>query len=105
MRICLSTLPVDCAERIATTLLAERLVACVNLLGPLESRYWWDGAIQTDQEIMLLLKTHDDLTTRLIERLRELHPYEVPEIVIIPVEFVSPPYLAWVDAQTLPARG
>ncbi len=92
----LSTAPVDEARALADQLLQEGLVACVNLLGPMTSRYHWQGEIQEGQEMLLLLKTRSDLRLQLRQRLAELHSYEVPEILEMAVDSGLPAYLAWV---------
>jgi periplasmic divalent cation tolerance protein len=71
------TAPPDASETIAAALVEERLAACVNSVD-CESRYWWDGEVQTDDEVILLAKTTDDRYPALVERIREIHPYDVP---------------------------
>jgi len=105
MKICLSTCPPAEADRLAEALVQERVAACVNVLGPIRSRFWWDGAMQSDQESLLIAKTSDDKVETLIARLQELHPYDMPEILAIPVETGLAGYLAWVDAETLARSG
>lgn len=93
--IVLCTVPCEKAAALADALLDERLIACANLIGPLESRYRWRGAIETGREILLLMKTRRELAARLRARIVELHEYEVPEIL----EFEAgglPAYLQWV---------
>jgi periplasmic divalent cation tolerance protein len=95
-----STMPVDKAEAIAETLVTERLAACVNLVGPVRSIYRWKGAIEKDAEQLAVIKTTRARYDALVVRLRQLHPYEVPEIVALPVEAGHAPYLDWVRAET-----
>ncbi|AVG15651.1 divalent-cation tolerance protein CutA [Pseudogulbenkiania ferrooxidans] len=85
------------AERIATTLVAEQLAACVNILSPCRSVYRWQGAVERAEEIPLLIKTRADAYPQLEARLAALHPYEVPEIVALPVAQGLPSYLTWVS--------
>lgn len=101
MRIVLSNLPPDDADRIATTLVEERLAACVNLL-PVTSVYRWEGEICRDAEVTALIKVGDDGVQALKARLLELHPYELPEIIALAIDEAGSlaAYLAWVDAQT-----
>ncbi|MEO3955347.1 divalent-cation tolerance protein CutA [Chromobacterium piscinae] len=87
----------ETAERIATTLVAEQLAACVNILGPCRSVYRWQGAVERAEEIPLLIKTRVDAYPQLEARLAALHPYEVPEIVALPVAQGLPSYLTWVS--------
>ncbi|MHA3770704.1 divalent-cation tolerance protein CutA [Verrucomicrobiota bacterium sgz303538] len=94
----------DEARRIARTLVEERLVACANLLPPIESIYRWKGEIEVSAETLVLFKTVTDNYPQLETRLRELHPYEEPEIVAIRVDTGLPSYLRWVDESCLPAR-
>lgn len=95
-----STMPAAEAERIAETLVAERLVACVNLVGPVRSIYRWEGAIQKDEEVLAVIKTTVARYAAMAARLRELHPYQVPEILALPVGAGHAPYLAWVADET-----
>ncbi|MCK6461413.1 MAG: divalent-cation tolerance protein CutA [Planctomycetes bacterium] len=99
-RVLLCTCPPDAAERIAGGLLEKRLVACVNALPGVVSRYWWKGAIQRDDETLLVMKTEASLVPEVIAALKGLHPYEVPELLALPVEAGAEPYLAWVRGET-----
>ena len=87
----------DEARRVGRTLVEERLAACANIVPAVESIYRWQGAIETSAEVMVIFKTNIDRYYRLEARLKELHSYEVPEIVAIPVRVGSLPYLRWVD--------
>ncbi|HNW78002.1 MAG TPA: divalent-cation tolerance protein CutA [Candidatus Competibacteraceae bacterium] len=88
------------AERIATCVVGERLAACVNIVPGLISIYRWQGAVQRDSELLLILKTASTLYPRLEARLRELHPYQVPEIIALPIQAGLPAYLDWIAAST-----
>jgi periplasmic divalent cation tolerance protein len=85
------------ARAVARTLVEERLVACANVMPAVESIYRWQGAIETAAEVMVVFKTNIDRYYRLEARLRELHSYEVPEIIALPVKVGFLPYLRWVD--------
>jgi periplasmic divalent cation tolerance protein len=85
------------AERIAHALVERRLAACVNVVPGVVSVYRWKGAIERDEERLLLIKTRADRFAALRDAILELHPYEVPEIVALPVGEGSPAYLAWLD--------
>jgi len=87
------------AERIAEALVAERLAACVQVLGPIASTYRWQGAIETAQEWLCLVKSRGELYGKIEEAIRRLHPYEVPEILALPVVAGSPAYLAWLNGE------
>lgn len=82
------------AERIAGVLVEERLAACVNAM-PVSSTYRWEGRLQRDAEVLLLIKTTGGAYGRTEARLRELHPYELPEVVAVPIVRGSPAYLEW----------
>ncbi len=87
------------AEAIAATLVEERLVACVTML-PVRSVYRWEGAVQHDTETVLFAKTRADLVERAMARIVELHSYEVPCVLVLPIEAGHRPYLDWVDEVT-----
>ncbi len=88
------------AERLADTLLEQRVAACVNILAPCKSVYRWKGAVQHDDEHPLLVKTTAERYPALEAAIRAAHPYELPEIIAVPIERGLPAYLAWVDAET-----
>ena len=83
----------------ARTLVDERLAACVSLLGEATSIYRWQGAVETAQEVPLLIKTTTTRWPALRDRIAALHPYEVPEILALPVTDGLPAYLAWACSQ------
>lgn len=95
----------DTAHRMAEALVGERLAACVNVLGACRSIYRWQGEIERAEEVPLLIKTTVAAWPALARRLRELHPYEVPEIVAWEPSQVAGDYLAWVAGQTVAAKG
>ncbi|MGQ9584443.1 MAG: divalent-cation tolerance protein CutA [Anaerolineae bacterium] len=86
------------AERIARTVVEERLAACVNVVPGVTSYYWWEGRVQQDAEWLLLAKTASARLEALTARVRELHSYEVPEVVALPIVGGSPGYLDWIAA-------
>jgi len=88
------------AEEIAARVVAEHLAACVNILPGVSSFYRWKGETHQSQEILLILKTSTDRLQELVDRVKELHPYEVPEVISIPVGDGYQPYLSWVLAET-----
>jgi periplasmic divalent cation tolerance protein len=103
----MSTLIVFCAcpdeavaDRIALTLVEERLAACVNRVPGVVSTYRWQGSLQSDAEVQLLIKTTRDRFDALRDRILSLHPYELPEVVAVDIALGSAPYLAWIESET-----
>ena len=90
------------AQQLADTLLRERLVACVNVVGPISSSYWWQGKIESSREILLLAKTRANLGAAVIRRVKALHSYSVPCVVAIPVRTGNPDFLRWIEQETAP---
>ena len=88
------------AERIATALVERGLAACVNVVPGVTSFYRWKGAVERDLELLLVIKTRADRFEALREALVSMHPYELPELIALPVEGGSLPYLAWLDEAT-----
>ncbi len=86
------------AERIALTLVEQRLAACVNIVAGVTSVYRWQGAVHRDAEWLLVIKSGSDRYPALETCIRELHPYEIPEIIGLPIQQGSGGYLAWLDA-------
>lgn len=101
VRVAMCTVPDEAAgERIARQLLQERLIACANLLPAVRSLYWWEGRIDDGAEMLMLMKTTVDRTEALKQRLPALHPYDVPELLFLPVADGLEPYLGWVVSET-----
>jgi periplasmic divalent cation tolerance protein len=88
------------AEKIAHALLAERLIACANLLPQMRSLYHWKGSIETADETVLILKTRAELVDQVITRTRELHSYACPCILSLPIETGNLDYLNWLKEET-----
>jgi periplasmic divalent cation tolerance protein len=84
------------AQTIAQALVDGRLAACVNILGPIESVYRWKGAVEQSQEFLMMIKTTAERFNAVRERLRELHSYEVPELIQLPIENGLAEYLTWI---------
>ncbi len=96
----LSTLPdAATAERLARQLVDERMIACANLLPDVRSVYRWSGAVRTEPEVLMLMKTVRAQLDGVIRRVAELHPYEVPEVLAFPAEAGLRAYAAWVAAE------
>ena len=88
----------EVAEKISTRLVEEHLAACVNILPPLQSLYTWQGKMNNDSEILLIVKTRASIFHELlVPAVRAIHPYQVPEIIAIPILMGSPDYLQWMD--------
>ena len=107
MRIILSNCPPDKADEIATSLVEERCAACVNVLPGVRSTYRWRGAIEREPETTLIVKTSAAGLERCVARLRRLHPYEVPEILVLSPDVAASfaPYVEWVRAETAEESG
>jgi periplasmic divalent cation tolerance protein len=88
------------AERLARLLIEKRLAACVNILAPCRSVYRWKDAVQHDEEHPMLIKTTAERYPEMERALRAGHPYELPEIIAVPIERGLPAYLDWVAAET-----
>ena len=98
----LTTLPGDAdAAAFGRTLVEERMAACVNLLPLMESIYRWDGATQHDTERQVFIKTSRERVVALWERLRDLHPYDVPEFIVLSIVDGNDAYLRWIGESTL----
>ncbi len=95
--IVLVTSPKDIAESLATTLVAEHLAACVNIIPGVTSIFSWEGKVCQEEEVLLLIKTNNSSWNQLQERVQELHTYDIPEIVSVPIEAGFQPYLDWIN--------
>lgn len=99
--IVLTTLPADAdAAEFARDLVEERLAACVNLSAPMESIYRWEGTVETETERQLMIKTSRDRVVDLWDRVRQLHPYDMPEFLVTPIVDGNDAYLRWVGEST-----
>ncbi len=87
-------------DSIAASLVEERLAACVNLVGPITSIYRWEGTVNRDEEHLLIIKSTRRRYGALEERIRQRHPYDLPEVIALPVLAGLEPYLAWVRSET-----
>ncbi len=95
-RVILVTCPdAETGQKLARVLVEEKLAACVNIVPGLTSVYFWQGAVQTEAEVLLLIKSTQPVLARLQARLLELHPYTVPEFLSLPVDSGAPAYLQW----------
>jgi periplasmic divalent cation tolerance protein len=97
----LTTVPDErSGQKIATHIVKERLSACVTVSAASQSFYWWQGKISNEKEHILFIKTKASLFTDLEKRIKEIHPYEVPEIVALPFLKGSAKYLNWIEKET-----
>ena len=100
--LALSTFPdAETARRISNQLIEERLAACANIFPAIESIYRWKGKIESGQEMIAFFKTSEDRHMAFQEKLRALHPYELPEIIFVPIAAGLPEYLRWVAESCL----
>ena len=90
------------AERIAGVLVDEKLAACVNLVPGVSSTFRWEGKVQREPEVLLLIKTQRARFDAVCARVKALHPYTVPELIALPIDPSTPDYLAWLIENTTP---
>lgn len=99
--VMITTPSIEVASRIADALLAAELVACVNILPAIQSHYCWQGEIHHDDEVLMMAKTRRALFGQdFINTVRRHHPYDVPEMIALPILDGSPDYLGWIDEVT-----
>jgi periplasmic divalent cation tolerance protein len=99
--VVLATVPdAGMGRRLARTLLEERLIACATLVPGVTSLYRWEGEVQEEEEGLLVMKTRSELVPRLVARIPELHPYELPEVLALRVDDGLPAYCRWVLGET-----
>jgi periplasmic divalent cation tolerance protein len=87
------------AAGIGRTLIEERLAACVNIL-PIRSVYRWEDSIEDEKEVAMFIKTRSSLSEKVIERVKSLHSYDVPCIIVLPIQRGYPEYLQWIEEST-----
>jgi periplasmic divalent cation tolerance protein len=92
----------EVAQTLACALVDEHLAACVTVVPAVQSVYRWQGAVQVDDEVLLLIKTVSAQLQSLQERIQSLHPYELPEIVVVNIDSGLPAYLDWLARETAP---
>jgi len=92
------------AVKIVRCLLNEKLIACANIVGPVSSLFWWEGKIDEASEFLVFMKSRENLFDKLAGRVKELHSYQVPEIIALPVEKGLPSYLDWLSTSLQPVR-
>lgn len=92
----------DDAEIISKRVVEQRLVACAQVIGPIKSTYWWKEKIEQTEEWLCIMKSRGDLYEALEKAIKSIHPYEVPEIVAVPIVSGSQSYLAWLEQELKP---
>ena len=94
----------DEAHDIADALLDQRLAACVNIAGDVDSHYWWRGKVESAQESLLIVKSREALLPEIIAAAKKIHGYEVPEIIALPIAGGDKDYLDWIDGEATGRR-
>jgi periplasmic divalent cation tolerance protein len=89
------------ADLIASTVVRKRVAACAQILGPIQSTYWWKGKVEEAGEWLCVMKTRKELFSALEKEIKDIHPYEVPEIIALPIVAGSKSYLQWIDKETM----
>jgi periplasmic divalent cation tolerance protein len=100
IRVVLVSVPRDEARELATAIVEERLAACINIVPRIDSVYWWDDKIETDSESLMIIKTTAGRIEELIEYIEENHPYDLPEVLALPLTEGLPDYIAWIKEET-----
>ena len=90
----------EAAQRIARTVVERRVAACAQVVGPITSTYWWQGAIETAEEWLCIIKSTEELYTSLEHAIQDHHPYDVPEILALPVTAGHAAYIDWLHGET-----
>lgn len=88
------------AEAIANKLLEEKMIACANIVSGIQSMYWWEGKVNTDQEVLMIIKTRKTLFPKIVKTVKNFHSYTVPEIIALPITAGNADYLKWINAST-----
>ena len=96
--ILVTTKDVKQAQRIANSLLQDKLIACANIMGGVRSLFWWEGKIDSAKEALLILKTKKTLFRKAAAKIKSLHSYKTPEIIALPIVAGSKDYLKWISA-------
>ena len=92
------------AEKLATHLLQNRIAACINVLPGVKSFYRWQGKVETDAEVLLMIKTSRDLITEVRRVIEKLHDYDLPELIVVPIIDGSPDYLVWLERELITTK-
>jgi len=100
IRVVFISIPRDQANAFAKKLVEKRLAACINIVPRIESYFWWDDAVQYDEEALLIVKTANERFDQLMTFVKETHPYDLPEIISMDLAAGLPEYIAWVRHET-----
>jgi len=90
----------DASEQLARSITSARLAACVQIVGPIKSIYWWEGELDEAEEWQLLIKTTTERLSELVAHIKEHHSYDIPEIIVTPIIGGNAEYMAWISAET-----
>jgi len=99
IQIYTTTDTIDIAQAISNRLVEERLAACVQVLGPITSTYWWQGKIETSQEWLCIIKSKKSLYKQIEDTIKSIHHYDVPEIIAVPITMGSKDYFNWLKKE------
>jgi len=91
----------DEARDVGRVLVQERLAACVNIIPGVRSLFWWEGQVQEGDEVVMVAKTRKDLLDRLVERVKDVHSYDCPCVVAMPIQGGNPPFIDWIGTETV----
>ena len=105
VRVVYISIPREEADKMSRELVANRLAACVNVLPKITSYFWWEDEVQSDEESLLIVKTTEERFDELLSFVRENHPYELPEVIAMPLANAFGDYVDWVKQETSPRTG
>lgn len=98
--IVLVSIPQEKAEEFSKTILEMRLCACINVIAGVNSYFWWENDIDTAKESLLLIKTREELYSKLKAEIEKYHPYDIPEIIAVDIKNINDSYLKWLIKET-----
>mmetsp|Transcript_35779 Transcript_35779/g.93263 ORF Transcript_35779/g.93263 Transcript_35779/m.93263 type:complete len:152 (-) Transcript_35779:99-554(-) len=90
----------EAGKAIAADIIEKKLAACVNIIPGVESLYWWEGKMESSNELMMMIKTRTSLVPQLVERVKAMHEYDVCEVITSPIDAGNPAYMKWLDEST-----